>query len=568
MSHRAQTESIGVILLTAVIVVTVAAAGSIVLADASGDPTTQADLSVTIADEGVAVDHDGGGAIPFDNLRVVVQHGNETWRPPVNASGLVTGNGDDSFVSGERWVWRQPLDTDEVTTVHVFDRRTETLLAESRRYPSGESSLTPTPATSAEAPSETPTPTPSEPSTATATPTPDTTAPSVTVSSASTTVQSGETTTLEWSATDTDSGVDFVDVQYSTDGGETWFALLRGADAAGSYNWRVPNTQGQVRVRVRAADRSGNDAFASTEFTVGGKGLSGLSVSDITSGSDREQDVSFTIAGELAEGETVTIDLSDAQDVQGGQVNRVDYRSATLSGDGNAEFTTQKNDDAVITFTAPRDMAGGEAVSFTISGIETAEDYSAKHTTVFERSDATEKEFEQFVVKYEDGAKISGSVEGEVYTDGDVTLSQNANVDGNVTSEGNVTLSKNANVGGSVSSESDLVLGQNSNINGNVTSNGSVTLGKNTNVGESVTSKGDVTLEQNSNINGNVTSSGNVTLGKNTNVGGSVTSGGTVTLGQNSNISGDVYTEDGDDIVCGKNASINNSPCETYKENY
>lgn len=143
MTTRAQSESIGVILLTGVVVIVVGAAGAIVLADASGEETTRTDLAISVTDGGVAVAHNGGESVPFDDLRVVVRNGSNTWRPPVNESGVVGNDTDGQFDSGDRWVWREPLDTDELTTVQVFDRRTNTRLAEVRRYPTADGSLTP-----------------------------------------------------------------------------------------------------------------------------------------------------------------------------------------------------------------------------------------------------------------------------------------------------------------------------------------------------------------------------------------------------------------------------------------
>ncbi|GAB7013781.1 type IV pilin [Halolamina salina] len=183
MSTRAQSESIGIILLTAVVVVTVGTAGSIVLADVGGEETTRADLSVEIADEGVSVAHNGGESVAFDDLRVVVRHGNETWRPPMNGSGLLDNDSNARFDAGERWVWSQPLDTSEITVVQVFDRRTGTLLAEERRYPTVESSLTPTAtpnetATATVTVTSTGTPTATPAPSETATPT-DTVAPTI-----------------------------------------------------------------------------------------------------------------------------------------------------------------------------------------------------------------------------------------------------------------------------------------------------------------------------------------------------------------------------------------------------
>jgi hypothetical protein len=144
MTPRAQSESVGVILLTAVVVIVVSAAGVFVLADADGDETTRVDLSIEVTEAGVAVAHNGGNSVPLDDLRVVVRNGSETWRPDVNESGIVGNSTDEQFDRGDRWVWRESLATDEITTVQVFDLRTNTLLSEVRRYPTSETPLTST----------------------------------------------------------------------------------------------------------------------------------------------------------------------------------------------------------------------------------------------------------------------------------------------------------------------------------------------------------------------------------------------------------------------------------------
>lgn len=135
MTSRAQSESIGVILLTAVVVITVSTAGVVVLADIGAEETTRADLAVDITDDHVAVTHNGGESVPFDALVVVVRQGNDTWRPAANASALTRGDTDAQFEPGERWVWNRSLETTRVATVRVFDRRTNTLLVEKRGYP-------------------------------------------------------------------------------------------------------------------------------------------------------------------------------------------------------------------------------------------------------------------------------------------------------------------------------------------------------------------------------------------------------------------------------------------------
>lgn len=139
MTARAQTESVGVILLTAVVVLTVGTAGAVVFAGVDTTDTVRADLAVSVADDGVSVTHDGGQSIAFADLQVVVRNGDDTWRPPMNESGVVRGNDDEKFDPGERWAATRDLDTDAVTTVLVVERESDTVLVEVRRYPGASS---------------------------------------------------------------------------------------------------------------------------------------------------------------------------------------------------------------------------------------------------------------------------------------------------------------------------------------------------------------------------------------------------------------------------------------------
>lgn len=157
---RGQSEPLGVILLTAVVVVTVATAGVVVFDELQGSETTRADVSVTVTHDGVGLAHDGGDDVPLSALRVAVRNDSETWKPAVDAAGVVAGDADGAFEPGERWVARRSLG-DDVVTVYVVDTGTGTLLDETERYPTRLRQLTHTP-------SDTPTPTPG----ATATDTP------------------------------------------------------------------------------------------------------------------------------------------------------------------------------------------------------------------------------------------------------------------------------------------------------------------------------------------------------------------------------------------------------------
>lgn len=90
----------------------------------------------------------------------------------------------------------------------------------------------------------------------------DETAPAVSISApdGGTTVRGGETTSIEWTATDSVS-VDTVSIAYSTDGGGSWTAVDSDTPNDGSEDWTVPAVDSaSVLVRVRATDTSGNVA--------------------------------------------------------------------------------------------------------------------------------------------------------------------------------------------------------------------------------------------------------------------------------------------------------------------
>lgn len=139
MTARAQSETVGVILLTAIVVLTVGTAGAVVLAGVDTTETVRADLAVTVADDGVAVTHDGGQPVAFADLQVVVRNGDGTWRPPMNESGVIRGDDDGEFEPGERWAATRDLNGDAVTTVQVVERESDTVLVEVRRYPGASS---------------------------------------------------------------------------------------------------------------------------------------------------------------------------------------------------------------------------------------------------------------------------------------------------------------------------------------------------------------------------------------------------------------------------------------------
>lgn len=121
--------------------------------------------------------------------------------------------------------------------------------------------------------------------------------------------------------------------------------------------------------------------------------FSSLSVADLVKNSNNEdQDITFTLQGDLAQGETVEIDLSDAQDDSGGQI-QVDYQTATPtvdSGSGSGQFTQQSATNAIITYTAGAGGdADGDTVEIQVSGIDTGPpgQQTDPYDVSFDRSD-------------------------------------------------------------------------------------------------------------------------------------------------------------------------------------
>ena len=253
MTDRAQSESIGVILLTAVVVITVGSAGAVVLAadGGGGEETVNADVSIDIVEDGVVVAHGGGDAVSLADVRVIVETGNGTWRPPVNQSGLENGDGDEQFEEGERWVGERDLDPEALVRVRVIDAESRTLLAEARRYPTQGTSVTPTPAPGAT----------------------DSSSPTVQVASpdGGEEVLGGGELAVTWTASDNDTGVESIDLQYSADDGTTWATIATNVVNDERHVVRVPRgSTKQALIRVRAIDGAGNVAFdrSNATFTV------------------------------------------------------------------------------------------------------------------------------------------------------------------------------------------------------------------------------------------------------------------------------------------------------------
>lgn len=162
VENRAQSESVGVILLVGIVVISVATVGAFALSDIDSDERNF-DATVEVTTDRITIVHGGGDPVPLSDLLLVLRIDGTTTRTKPNDSELVGGDSDELFEPGERWVTDTvSYSTDELVTVRLFD--VDTQLAKDTRYPNTAVAT----GTTGPAPTDTATPT-------------DSTAPSVTV---------------------------------------------------------------------------------------------------------------------------------------------------------------------------------------------------------------------------------------------------------------------------------------------------------------------------------------------------------------------------------------------------
>lgn len=191
---RAQSESIGSVLLLGVVIVSVGAFGVFFLSAGFGGASDAAGGSVNVvgdvSDDAVELAHGGGRSLPLSDLRVVVR--GESGRSECgldsaceSGATALDGDGDDRFDAGETW-WLNwsPTGGAELTVTLVDDGGNRILYRESFR-----------PTTDSETPGRAGSPT------ATATPTDDGRAPSAVARGGSVVGRADETLTLDGAGT-------------------------------------------------------------------------------------------------------------------------------------------------------------------------------------------------------------------------------------------------------------------------------------------------------------------------------------------------------------------------------
>jgi len=159
-------------------------------------------------------------------------------------------------------------------------------------------------------------------------------------------------------------------------------------DSAGEATTELtPNANGDVGVYVASGGSS--DVIDITVENVGGGGgaFQSASVADLLSQtSNQNQVITFTPDTTIANGDTVTIDLSAAQQ---SSLDEVDYQNGGVSsinvGQG-ASFTTQTADDAEITWTSDG-VSAGTQVRISVSGVNTGTAGASPYDVVITRDD-------------------------------------------------------------------------------------------------------------------------------------------------------------------------------------
>lgn len=128
---RAQSDVIGVALLTGVVVIAVGVAGGIFLASSGDEASSEnplLDVDVTLTDSTIRVAHAGGDSIAITDLAVVVDGDTERNRYDLDPAN-VTGNGDGLFEPGEVWK-RDHASSDRTATVLVVHEPSNVVIAE------------------------------------------------------------------------------------------------------------------------------------------------------------------------------------------------------------------------------------------------------------------------------------------------------------------------------------------------------------------------------------------------------------------------------------------------------
>jgi len=130
---RAQSDSVGVILLTGVIVVIAGIGGAAIIGgvaeDAERSSAPMVDFPVEITADNLSVTHAGGDTVTQSELTVIARDGSATERYDVDSANL-TGDSDGQFEPSERFERNHSLGGSKVTVQVVHGSSNSVLTRE------------------------------------------------------------------------------------------------------------------------------------------------------------------------------------------------------------------------------------------------------------------------------------------------------------------------------------------------------------------------------------------------------------------------------------------------------
>lgn len=128
---RAQSEVVGIVLLTAVVIVLVVGAGGLFLSSLESDTdreplaTLESNVNATV----VTLAHQGGDEFDADEVEVVVRGADGEFTQRLDAGTFLRGADDTRFAPGDRWR-STPHSLSGDVRLFVVDRPTNTILHE------------------------------------------------------------------------------------------------------------------------------------------------------------------------------------------------------------------------------------------------------------------------------------------------------------------------------------------------------------------------------------------------------------------------------------------------------
>lgn len=114
---RGQSETVGVVLLTAVVVVLAVTVGAFILSNFDGTSSTgpNVDVKSSVTDQQVVIEHFGGNRFDVSDIRVDIrqQDGDDISRP-LSSFTLDGGGNPETFEAGDRWTKDFSDETEEL----------------------------------------------------------------------------------------------------------------------------------------------------------------------------------------------------------------------------------------------------------------------------------------------------------------------------------------------------------------------------------------------------------------------------------------------------------------------